>query len=168
MAIIRGTDPLVDAYLQRVGKPMEPALVRDRIARAMTFFQDRIGWDVDARLDSFLECIDYSSEVQDKDLLMDEEVIGYRNASCSARLIDPFGLYFTKVGVSKHDVGINVDNRLFVRYLVRRRVAALHCRSENRMPRGMSGSPGMGGGPQIIIPQASQHLRVTHIQFEAR
>ena len=162
MPIPVSTD-LIQQVKEDLGLASADGLRRARVETAIRFYARCVGMDSPKDISSHVQGIDLSSPVEAIDLVAGTELAAYRfNPQRRIGRLDPFGLYFTDVGNSMYSLGINWDDRRFVRYVVDFRVPALRSRAKTGFVPGFGAV--YGGAVQYVVPRASQHLRVVHIQ----
>lgn len=147
---------------------------REGVKTALRFFQTRMATLPPAMALNFLAAMDLSRAVREVNLMINEKVIAFRNRSESE-----FKLFYTRSGASMHDSGINPHGRIAVQYSVHQpttalesfttgaidvwSVAADYQRSTIAPRAGTYGVMAMGGGIQLIIPDAARNLTITHV-----
>ena len=104
----------------------------------------------------FLRGMDLHSPVKDATLAVGEELAAFRYATQ-----DPFRLFYTKLGISIHTLGINPSNRAFRRFRVVSPVRVLESRCASA--RETWSDPDLrqafsGGGVQYVVPRSSYVL----------
>lgn len=160
-----------NSFSSRHGLKGESPLVRARIAAAASFIKRSSisGFDV-------LNSIDFNADVREMTLDPGFHLIAFRAGPLPGAVSwNPFGLLYSEVGNSPHEVGIKPDKRLFLRYIVATAVRVLRFRPT--APGGSGGGAGSGGrsakgraitaprylaggfGWQYIIPDANTVLR---------
>jgi hypothetical protein len=110
----------------------------------------------------YLDGIDFSSDVRVVILNPGFHLIAFHAGPLpGAGSWNPFGLFYTEVGVSPYEIAIKPDTRIFTRYIVVKAVRALRsraaptARTTGRGPRYLLG----GRGWQYLIPAARNSLR---------
>jgi hypothetical protein len=161
---IPAPETTIEHVVRQLGLPSTGAQ-QQCVRVAVTFFTQKMGIDDPRTIASYIEGIDlnWPQGVTKVDLLPGTRLVAYRyDPRRGSRNFDPFGMYFTDVGTAKDVVGIPPENRRFVRYIVTLRVPALKSRAKT----GYVSKFGLvyGGAIQYVIPRASLHLRVMHIQ----
>lgn len=143
--------------LRSLARPMEPPLVRERIRTAVRFFGVRMPGLAEEKILGFLKGMDLSCEVRTTDLCPGERLASYRDWG---RPREP--LFYARPGTSAFDLGVNPANRVFSRYVVRRKVDALECRTTGVVDAWtVVHAPFVanGGGMQVIVPHAGHYLK---------
>jgi len=147
---------------------------RAGIKTALRFFQTKMpALPVPMAL-NFLLAMDLSRTVVDCMLPKQEKVIAFRS-----RTEAEFRLFYTRPGASKHASGINPHQRIAVQYTVHNPTAALESYTTGAIdvwsipannqklaiaPRALTyGVMAVGGGIQLIIPDAARNLTVTNV-----
>jgi|GEM_PF-6539774 len=161
---------LTDQVLSLMGRQAGPGLVTDNVRLAVDCLSRWFGVTDAASLKSYIDGIDLNTRAERITLTPPKSLIGYRRSSEAAfhggQNFNMFGMYFTDPGVSKFDVGVNTNDRRFLRYELRRPTPALKSRAASGFISGM----GMvqGGATQYIIPDAGSVLSVRHVQHSIR
>lgn len=128
---------------------------------------------------NFLHAMDLSRPVRSARLAAPDELLAFRFPDES-----PYKLFYTRPGGSKHSSGISPDGRAPVRFAVRTPCQALESYTTGAIdvwstpapnatlytvprlvlagtaPKDARGVMAMGGGIQLIVPNASDHLEV--------
>ena len=153
----------VDQIITALGLNHPRAIQRANVEAAARFYAQDMALTDPIKIASHMQGIDLHWPVTRADLLPGTNVVAFRyNPQLRFDRLDPFGEYFTDVGSSKYDLGIGPDERRFIRYEVRSRVTALRSRTKTGFVPGFGVV--RGGSIQYVIPRASAHLRVMHIQ----
>ena len=144
------------------GDPVRPShrgrtpLANARLGIATQFFRRH------AIPADFVDKIDFSCEVREIALNPGFHLVAFRSGPLpGAGSWNPFGLFYTEVGISPSEIAIKPDTRMLSRYIVVKAVRALRFRASpigaatGRGPTYLHG----GQGWQYIIPAARASLR---------
>ena len=152
-------------YLERLGRPREPALVRQRVGVAIRFLRDDAKLGSDAILE-LLKGIDFSSpvEVCAANTFKVGDILISNVTGAAGRW--RYGNWFTKAGFSTDSVGIAKGNRAYHRFQVVKPIPSLKSRSaaivdtwtpgrtrDVTAPGGQAGEFVGGGGDQYFLPK---------------
>ena len=150
----------VQFWLNKLGNPKAPELVQQRLMQTLDFLKERrIGpnnlrfseMPLDKQL-GYLKGIDFHKDVRFRTLKVGEEVVQYQDLAKT-------GNYFSQVGTSAENLGINSEGRHFVRYKVMKETTALD--STAAEIRYSNGESYHGRGRQFIVDnQAKGNLEV--------
>ncbi len=148
----------VEQWLQVLGKPGAPALVRGRLETALKFFQEYLPALKDLeKIRGFLRGIDFSKNVRMTNLTKGTELIGYKDPS------NPYTLFFTKVGTGMDRLAVSTKGRQFFRYVVESEAPVLESFASGMVDTWTTAGVKelvSGGGIQYIIPNASKVLKL--------
>jgi hypothetical protein len=123
---------------------------------------------------NFLAAMDLSRNVSAYLLSVGEKIVAFRNRSESE-----YKLFYARSGASPHSSGINPHNRIVVEYRVHSVTPVLESHTTGTVDvwsipadyqtstiavrAGTYGVFAYGGGLQLIVPMAIQHLSITHV-----
>jgi hypothetical protein len=146
-----------EKWLQEIGVTDAP-VVRAGLLATLSFFHLRMPDLPRSMRLNFLKAMDLHSPVSEITLSPGNIVAAFRKST-----EDPLKLFYTKPGSSPHQLGVNPNDRGFMRYRVRRPAPALQSRAtaavdtwtDNRQYYVAS-----GGAIQLIIPDAHAALEV--------
>lgn len=149
------TDSEIDAWASRLSITSAP-LVRASLGTALRYFEMWMPTlDEETKL-GFLRGMDLHKPVKVTRLPAGTGLAAFRQAGES-----PFKLFYTKVGTSIENVGVNPATRSFVRFVVRSDVEALESRATAIADTwSVAGQRYVadGGGIQYVIPASSAFL----------
>jgi len=107
---------------------------------------------------AFLKAMDLSKPVRTYTLLPPLELAAFRK--CNE---DPFKLFYTKIGTGMQHVGLNPENRSFLRYTLTSAVPVLESRCAPALDKWTNDRSyflGAGGAIQYIIPESFRCLEL--------
>ncbi|MCU0636306.1 MAG: hypothetical protein MUE41_15675 [Gemmatimonadaceae bacterium] len=144
------SDADIDRVLTAIGATPSP--VRREGARvALTYFARYAPHLSVATQHSYLRAMDLSRPVDTVDLHAGDRVAAFRHHTAD------WGEFYTPLGSDPTKLGVLLEGRQYREYEVARRIPALRSRTSAFMHE----ARGSGGAVQLIIPQASLHLRVS-------
>jgi hypothetical protein len=140
----------IDHLLSQIGATPSP--VRRAGARAaLTYFARYAPHLSVAKQVSYLKAMDLSRPVDTVDLHAGDRVAAFRHHTAD------WGEFYTHLGADPTKLGVLLEGRQYREYEVARRIPALRSWTSAFM----HSARGSGGAMQLIIPQASLHLRVS-------
>lgn len=140
-----------EKWLREIGIT-DSTWTRDGLGTALRFFHVRMPDLPRSMRLNFLKGMDLHSRVLEVTLLPPQALAAFRK--CNE---DPMRLFYTKAGVSVHDLGINPQTREFRRFRVARPVIALQSRCAPAIDKWTDERHyyvANGGGLQFIIPNS--------------
>ncbi|HKG96160.1 MAG TPA: hypothetical protein VKA84_29875 [Gemmatimonadaceae bacterium] len=139
-----------EKWLGELGVTDSP-LTRAGLTTALQFFHIHMPTLPRGLRLGFLKGMDLHQGVRQVTLGPPEVVAAFRKAT-----EDPFKLFYTRVGTSMHDLGVNPSTRGFQRYRVAQPVVALESRASAARDTWTEAREyvASGGGTQLVIPNA--------------
>jgi len=167
------SDAGISKWIAQLNVSIAP-MTRLGVKTALAFFQNRMPTLPPQMAFNFLLAMDLSKRVNNINLRLNEELLAFRSPS------EPeFKLFHTRPGASKHNSGVNPAGRVAVQYQVHQSCPALESYTTGAIdvwsipasgqmttvaPRSNStGVMAMGGGIQLIIPDASRYLTLQRV-----
>ena len=164
----------LDKWIEALSIPDAPAR-REGVRVSLAFFASQMPTLPTSAALFFLAAMDLSRPVRSVVLPKGTELAAYRVPT-----EPPHKLFYTKVGASRHELGINPADRSFVRFEVLRDASALEAHTTGTIDTWTKRLPGQAvtvaprsnatgymataGGVQFIVPNAASYLKPTQFQ----